>query len=96
MLALLFYGYAAGDFHQQELEEREQATYELIPVIYITPGNTSTRITTALTPFFRKRFLEEMKDLFTQILLWLMPWGALRLGDVSLDGTKIHAKCQQA
>src|SRR5512144_3110275 len=35
MLALLFYGYATGIFSSRALE---QATYELIPVIYIT-GN---------------------------------------------------------
>jgi len=36
MLALLFYGYATGIFSSRALE---RATYELIPVIYIT-GNT--------------------------------------------------------
>jgi len=36
MLALLFYGYVTGIFTSRKLE---QATYDLIPVIYIT-GNT--------------------------------------------------------
>lgn len=89
MLALLFYGYATGIFTSRKLE---QATYELIPVIYIT-GNTHPDHNSINT--FRKRFLEEMKDLFTQILLWAYALGALRLGDVSLDGTKIHANASK-
>ena len=36
MLALLFYGYVTGIFTSRKLE---QATYDLIPVLYIT-GNT--------------------------------------------------------
>jgi len=63
MLALLFYGYVTGIFTSRKLE---QATYDLIPVIYIT-GNTQPDHNSINT--FRKRFLEEMKDLFTQILL---------------------------
>ena len=35
MLALLFYCYALGIFSSRQLE---QATYELIPVLYITGG----------------------------------------------------------
>jgi len=89
MLAFLFYGYATGTFSSRKLE---QATYELIPVIYIT-GNTHPDHNSINT--FRKRFLEEMKDLFTQILLRAYALGALRLGDVSLDGTKIHANASK-
>ena len=89
MLALLFYGYATGIFSSRKLE---QATYELIPVIYIT-GNTHPDHNSINT--FRKRFLEQMKALFTQILLRAYALGALRLGDVSLDGTKIHANASK-
>jgi hypothetical protein len=62
----------------------EQATYELIPVIYIT-GNARPDHNSINT--FRKRFPGAMKDLFTRILLRAYALGALRLGDVSLDGT---------
>ncbi|MEY3289276.1 MAG: hypothetical protein RLZZ419_1518 [Pseudomonadota bacterium] len=89
MLALLFYGYVTGIFTSRTLE---QATYDLIPMIYITgnthPDHNSINI-------FRKRFLGEMKDLFTQILLHAYGLGVLRLGDVSLDGTKIHANASK-
>jgi transposase len=63
MLALLFYGYATGIFSSRALE---QATYELIPVIYIT-GNTHPDHNSINT--FRKRFLGELTGLFVQILL---------------------------
>jgi transposase len=89
MLAFLFYGYATGTFSSRKLE---QATYELIPMIYIT-GNTHPDHNSINT--FRKRFLEQMKALFTQILLRAYALGALRLGDVSLDGTKIHANASK-
>ena len=62
MLALLFYGYATGIFSSRALE---RATYELIPVIYIT-GNTHPDHNSINT--FRQRFLGELKGLFVQIL----------------------------
>jgi transposase len=89
MLALLFYGYVTGIFTSRKLE---QATYDLIPVIYIT-GNTHPDHNSINT--FRKRFLGEMKALFTQILLRAYALGVLRLGDVSLDGTKLHANASK-
>jgi hypothetical protein len=57
-------------------------------VIYIT-GNTHpdhNRINT-----FRKRFLGELKGLFVQILRRASALGVLPLGNVSLDGSKVHA-----
>jgi transposase len=89
MLALLFYGYATGIFSSRKLE---RATYDSIPFLYIT-GNTHPDHDSINT--FRKRFLRELEDLFTQILVWAYAFGVLRLGDVSLDGTKIHANASK-
>jgi transposase len=89
MLALLFYGYATGIFSSRGLE---RATYELIPVIYLT-GNTHPDHNSINA--FRKRFLGELKGLFTQILLRAYALGVVRLGDVSLDGTKVHAQASK-
>ena len=89
MLALLFYGYATGIFSSRALE---RATYELIPVIYIT-GNTHPDHNSINT--FRKRFLEELKGLFVQILLRAYALGVLQLGNVSLDGSKVHANASK-
>jgi transposase len=89
MLALLFYGYATGIFSSRGLE---RATYELIPVIYLT-GNTHPDHNSINA--FRKRFLGELKGVFTQILLRAYALGVLRVGDVSLDGTKVHAQASK-
>jgi hypothetical protein len=40
---------------------------------------------------FRRRFLPEIEKFFVQILLIAGQAGILKLGTVSLDGTKIHA-----
>jgi transposase len=89
MLALLFYGYVTGIFSSRKLEK---ATYELIPMVFIT-GNTHPDHDSINT--FRKRFLGEMKELLTQILVQAYALGVLRLGNVSLDGTKIHANASK-
>lgn len=88
-LALLFYGYATGIFSSRALE---RATYELIPVIYIT-GNTHPDHNSINT--FRKRFLQELQSLFVQLLLRAYGLGVLQLGDLSLDGSKVHANASK-
>jgi hypothetical protein len=40
---------------------------------------------------FRKTFLPEIQELFVQILLLAQETGVFRLGNISLDGSKIHA-----
>jgi hypothetical protein len=45
---------------------------------------------------FRKTFLPELKDLFVQILLLAQAVGVLKLGNLSLDGTKIHADASKS
>jgi len=42
-------------------------------------------------PPFGRTFLPELKDLFVQVLLLAQEAGVLKLGTISLDGTKIHA-----
>jgi hypothetical protein len=44
---------------------------------------------------FRKRFLSELNPLFVQILLIAQQMGCLKLGKVSLDGTKIKANASK-
>jgi Transposase DDE domain len=45
---------------------------------------------------FRKTFLMELKDLFVHILLYAQELGVLTLGNISLDGTKIHADASKS
>ena len=85
MLALLFYCYAKGIFSSRQIEK---ATYELIPVLYIT-GGTHPDHDSINT--FRKRFLGQLQSFFVQILEYACTLGIFQLGDISIDGTKIQA-----
>jgi transposase len=89
LLALLFYGYAKGIFSSRKIE---RATYELIPVLYLT-GGTHPDHDSINT--FRRRFLPQVEALFVQGLLMAHALGVLKLGDVSLDGTKIAANASK-
>src|SRR6266567_4143647 len=66
----------------------ERATYEAVPFRFIA-GNQHPDHDTLAT--FRRTFLLELKDLFVQVLLLAQEAGVLKLGTISLDGTKIHA-----
>ncbi len=90
LLGLLFYGYATGVFSSRKLE---QATYESLPCRFIAGDLHPDHDTLA---HFRKTFLPELKDLFVQILLLAQAAGVLKLGNLSLDGTKIHADASKS
>ena len=90
LLALLFYGYATGVFSTRKLE---RATSETVPFRFLA-GNLHPDHDTLAT--FRKTFLPELKDLFVQVLLLAQFAGALKLGNISLDGTKIHADASKS
>ncbi len=85
LLGLLFYGYATGVFSSRRIEK---ATYESIPFRFIAGGLHPDHDTMA---DFRKRFLSEITDLFVLVLLVAKEAGELKLGNISLDGSKIHA-----
>jgi transposase len=89
LLALLFYCYAKGIFSSRKIE---RATYELIPVLYLT-GGTHPDHDSINT--FRRRFLPQFEALFVQVLLMAHKLGVSKLGDVSLDGTKIDANASK-
>jgi len=89
LLALLFYGYATGIFSSRKLE---QATYESVAFRYIAANDHPDHDTIAT---FRKRFLAELHPLFVQILLIAQQMGCLKLGQVSLDGTKVKANASK-
>jgi transposase len=85
LLGLLLYGYASGVFSSRKIE---RATYEAVPFRFIA-GNLHPDHDTLAA--FRRTFLPELKDLFVQILLLAQEAGVLKLGTISLDGTKVHA-----
>ncbi len=90
LLGLLFYGYATGLFSSRKVEK---ATYESIPFRFIAGGMHPDHDTIAN---FRKTFLAEIKELFVQILLVAQAAGVFKLGNISLDGSKIHADASKS
>jgi transposase len=90
LLGLLFYGYATGVFSSRKIE---RATYEVIPFRYIAGDMHPDHDTIAN---FRKQHLAELKELFVQVLLMAQAMDYLELGNVSLDGSKIHADASKS
>jgi len=90
LLALLFVGLATVTFSSRKIE---RATYESVPFRFIA-GNLHPDHDTLAT--FRKTFLPELKDLFVQLLLLAQMAGVLKLGNISLDRTKIHADAKKS
>lgn len=89
LVALLFYGYATGVFSSRKLEK---ASYDSIAFRYICANTNPDHDTIAS---FRKRFLKELEALFMDILLVAESMGLVKLGTVSLDGTKIKANASK-
>jgi transposase len=90
LLGLLLYGYVSGVFSSRKIE---RATYESIPFRYIAGGFHPDHDTIAN---FRKTFLTQIADLFVQVLLIAKEAGVLKLGRISLDGSKIHADASKS
>ena len=90
LLGLLFYGYATGTFSSRKLEK---ATYENLGFRYVGGGLHPDHDTIAN---FRTTFLAELEDLFVQILMLAKLAGKLALGNLSLDGSKIHADASKS
>jgi len=89
LVALLFYGYATGTFSSRKLEK---ATYDSIAFRYLCANTHPDHDTIAS---FRKRFLKELEGFFVEILLLGQAMGLVKLGTVSLDGTKIKANASK-
>jgi transposase len=90
LLVMLFYGYATGVFSSRQIE---RATYEVIPFRYIAGDMHPDHDTIA---HFRRQNLGELQELFVQILLIAQTMGVLKLGNISLDGSKIHANASKS
>ena len=90
LLGLLFYGYATGVFSSRKIET---ATYESIPFRFLAGGWHPDHDTIA---HFRKTFLPEITDLFVQVLVVARELGYLKVGNISLDGSKVHADASKS
>ena len=90
LFGLLAYGYATGVFSSRKLE---RATSESAPFRFIA-GNLHPDHDTLAS--FRTTFLPDLQDLFVQVLLLAQEMGVLKLGNISIDGTKIHADASKS
>lgn len=90
LLGLLFYGYSIGRFSSRKMEK---ATYEDLGFRFVAGGLHPDHDTIAN---FRKTFLPELQGLFVQILLLAQLSGVLKVGNLSLDGSKIHADASKS
>ena len=89
MVALLIYGYCVGVPSSRKIEK---ATYELIPFRVLTADQHPDHDTIAE---FRRRHLEALAALFVQVLRLCQKAGLVKLGHVSLDGTKVRANASK-
>jgi len=85
MVRLLLYGYARGVYSSRKIQTR---TFEDAAFRYLSGDQHPDHATIAE---FRKRHLEALSGLFTQSLLLCSEAGLVKLGHVSIDGTKIKA-----
>ncbi|MEO6723921.1 MAG: IS1182 family transposase [Blastocatellia bacterium] len=90
LFALLLYGYCTGVFSSRKIE---RATCDWLPFRFLAgdwhPGHDTIAN-------FRRSFLVEIKELFVEVLLLAQEFGVLKLGNLSLDGSKVHADASKS
>jgi hypothetical protein len=89
LLAIFVFWYASGVFSSRKLE---RATFDSVAFRYIAAGSHPDHDTLAT---FRRRFLGELEGLFVQVLELASEMKLLKVGNVCLDGTKIHANASR-
>ena len=89
MTKLLVYGYCTGVFSSRRIE---RSISEDIPFKVLAAGNEPDFRTIS---DFRKIHLEALKGLFEQVLAMALETGVVKLGRVSLDGTKVKANASK-
>lgn len=89
LLSLLVYGYATGVFSSRKIE---RATFDSVAFRFIAAGSHPDHDTLAT---FRRRFLDELAGIFVQVLELAQEMSLLKLGTISLDGTKVHANASR-
>ena len=89
MLALLVYSYANSVFSSRRIE---QATYRDSAVRFVAANLHPDHDTIAV---FRRSHKAAIKAAFVQVLLFARETGLLRLGTVSIDGTKVDANASK-
>jgi transposase len=89
MTKLLVYGYCTGVFSSRRIQKRLQ---EDIPFKVLAAGNEPDFRTIA---DFRKIHIGTLQNLFEQVLAMALELGAVKVGRVSVDGTKLKANASK-
>lgn len=89
LLGLLIYGYATGVPSSRKIE---RATYDSVAFRYIAANTHPDHDTLA---HFRRRFGAQLEQLFVQVLMLAREMGMLKLGKISVDGSKIKANASK-
>jgi len=89
MTKLLVYGYCTGVFSSRRIQKRLQ---EDIPFKVLAAGNEPDFRTIS---DFRKIHIAALQGLFEQVLEMALEVGAVKVGRVSLDGTKVRANASK-
>jgi transposase len=89
MTKLLVFGYCTGVFSSRKIQKRLR---EDIPFKVLAAGNEPDFRTIS---DFRKIHVEALENLFEQVLAMALECGAIKLGRVSLDGTKLKANASK-
>lgn len=89
LLGLLIYGYATGVYSSRAIE---RGTYDSVAFRFVA-ANTHPDHDTINT--FRKQFWDDIESVFAQVLRIAAGMGVLKLGVVSLDGTKVKANASK-
>lgn len=89
MVALLLYAYCVGVASSRRIERR---THEDIAFRVIAAGQHPDH---TVISEFRRKHLDLLSSLFTQVLALCMKAGLVKLGHVALDGTKLKANASK-
>jgi transposase len=89
MTKILLYGYCVGVFSSRRIQKR---LVEDVAFRVLAAGNQPDFRTIA---DFRKLHLQALEELFQQVLRLVLEVGALKLGRVALDGSKVKANASK-
>ena len=89
MTKLLVYGYCTGVFSSRRIQKRLQ---EDIPFKVLAAGNEPDFRTIS---DFRKTHIDTLQGLFEQVLEMALEVGAVKVGRVTVDGTKVKANASK-
>ena len=89
LLGLLIYGYSTGIPSSRKIE---RATYDSVAFRYIAANTHPDHDTLAN---FRRRFGAQLEQLFVQLLMLAREMGMLKMGKISVDGSKFKANASK-